>query len=120
MYMVPCYEDYTSDWTGNSVNQLDNNTYPGFQQWTVDLLLKWDREDPVSEKEKTRNETVFSLQKNRNPYIDFPDLAEYVWGDRKNESFDPDAGSSPAIIHPVDGSIVDLGINTVNSQLSLC
>ena len=74
--------------------------------------------ESVSEKEKTRNEAVFSLQKNRNPYIDFPDLAEYVWGDRKNESFDPDAGSSPAIIHPVDGSIVDLGINTVNSQLS--
>lgn len=118
MYMVTCYEDYASDWTGNSVNQLDNNTYPVFEQWTVDLLLKWNREDPVSEKEKTRNEAVFSLQKNRNPYIDFPDLAEYVWGDRKNESFDPDAGSSPAIIHPVDGSIVDLGINTVNSQLS--
>lgn len=54
-------------------------------QWAVDLLLEWHRQDPVDTKEIERNEAVYSLQKNRNPFIDYPDLAEYIWG-TKNKS----------------------------------
>ena len=87
MYMVTAYEDYAPFWTGDSENQLDNNTYPVFEPWTVDLLLQWSRQDPVSTKEINRNNAVYGIQGNRNPYIDFPDMAEYVWGNKTTVPF---------------------------------
>lgn len=54
--------------------------------WAVELLLKWHRQDPVDSKELSRNEAVAEIQGNRNAFIDYPELAEYVWGDRKTEN----------------------------------
>lgn len=82
MYMVTAYEDYAPLWTADSENQLDNNTYPVFEKWAIDLLLQWSRQDPVSSKEINRNNVIYGIQGNRNPYIDFPLMAEYVWGNR--------------------------------------
>lgn len=42
------------------------------------ILRKWHLEDPVDEEEALRNEEIFKLQKNRNPFIDFPELVELV------------------------------------------
>lgn len=55
--------------------------------WAVDLLLSWHREDPVDSKEINRNEEIYKLQKNRNPFIDYPQLAEYIWGDMADNAF---------------------------------
>ncbi len=44
------------------------------------MLLQWCRQDPVSQKEIDRNNVVEQYQGNRNPFVDFPELAEYVWG----------------------------------------
>lgn len=44
------------------------------------LLRKWNSQDPVSEEEKTRNEYAFSVQGNRNPFIDHPSYADVIWG----------------------------------------
>ncbi len=50
-------------------------------------MLDWHREDPVSKKELVRNEAVYKHQKNRNPFIDYPELAEHIWGNKKSEAF---------------------------------
>ncbi len=55
--------------------------------WAVDLLLSWHRQDPVDTKEMERNEAIYKLQKNRNPFIDYPELAEYIWGEKKTSAF---------------------------------
>ena len=110
MYMVTSYEDFSSKWTGNSVNQLDNNTYPVFEQWTVDLFLKWCAADPVSQKEINRNNEVYKIQGNRNPYIDYPLMAEYVWGKLTAVPFTPDGNVDyPYLTSPNNGTIVDFG-----------
>lgn len=44
----------------------------------IDQLLKWHKEYPVSDYELHRNETIQDVQGNRNPFIDFPELAEKV------------------------------------------
>ncbi|MDO9152989.1 MAG: endonuclease, partial [Paludibacter sp.] len=81
MYVVTCYENYASNWRSlGTSSMLINNTYPVFNTYAINLLMKWHRNDPVSDKEKNRNNAVYSFQKNRNPFIDFPVLAEYIWG----------------------------------------
>jgi len=124
MYMVTAYEDYSTIWTGNSVNQLDNNTYPVFEQWTVDLLLKWSRQDPVSQKEITHNNEVYKIQGNRNPYIDYPLMSEYVWGTLMSVPFTPNGNVDyPYLNTPFNGAIVDFGKvvyqQTVSSTINL-
>ena len=84
-YFVTCYEDKLSGFDKNDV--LTGDTYPSLTFWFYNLMLDWHREDPVSEKELERNEAVYQHQKNRNPFIDYPELAEHIWGDRKSEAF---------------------------------
>lgn len=108
MYMVTAYEDFANKWTGNSVNQLDNNRYPVFEQWTIDLFLQWCEQDPVSEKEINRNNEIYKIQGNRNPYIDYPLMAEYVWGKLKESPFVPDGNVDfPYINSPANNSVLD-------------
>lgn len=47
----------------------------------IDLLLQWNSEDPVDETETARNDAVYAIQGNRNPFIDHPEYAEAIWGD---------------------------------------
>ncbi|WP_372639588.1 endonuclease I family protein [Ancylomarina sp.] len=42
-------------------------------------LFKWHKQDPVDAFEKKRNQTIFEIQGNRNPFIDHPELVEYIW-----------------------------------------
>ena len=62
--------------------------YFGLTKKAVVLLMKWHREDPVSRKEIDRNNGIQSTQGNRNPFIDYPYLAEYIWGERAGEPVD--------------------------------
>lgn len=88
MYVVSCYEDYANNWRSTgTLSMLSTGTYPVFKPWAVNLLLKWHRQDPVSTKETIRNTAVFSLQNNRNPFIDHPELAEFIWGEYKGEAW---------------------------------
>lgn len=50
----------------------------------LEVLLRWHSEDPVSEWEIERNETVYGFQGNRNPFIDHPEYAELVFGTASN------------------------------------
>ena len=60
--------------------------YYGLTGYGVALLLKWHREDPVSQKEIDRNDGIQSKQGNRNPFIDYPELVEYIWGEHSGET----------------------------------
>lgn len=69
---------------------LDGTAYPALSRWALDLLLRWAKEDPVSQKETERNEAVWELQGNRNPFVDYPGLEQYVWGDKTAVAFSYD------------------------------
>jgi len=93
-YMVTCYEDKVANWTSD---QLGGNTYPALSLWSVNLFLKWHRNDPVSQKEIDRNNIIYtSFQHNRNPYIDYPALAEYVWGTNVGQAWSSTASGVEA------------------------
>jgi endonuclease I len=76
-YMATRYEDVISSW--NSV-VLDGSTYPVYVEWELDILMRWNEEDPVSQKEVDRNNAIYAIQHNRNPYIDHPEYVAAVWG----------------------------------------
>ncbi len=81
-YMVTCYEDKVAGWETYNENgdaMLDGTTYPCFEDWALQLLLKWHYEDPVSQKEIDRNNAVYQIQGNRNPYIDHPEYVCMIW-----------------------------------------
>jgi len=50
------------------------------KQWAIDMLMDWHHNDPVSAKEIDRNNAIFDLQENRNPFIDYPEFADCIWG----------------------------------------
>ena len=85
-YMVTTYSDLT--WTSEGLNMLEQDEWPTLQPWAYRLFMEWSRQDPVDEIEKQRNEAVCNIQGNRNPFIDFPNLAEYIWGDSVDYAFD--------------------------------
>ena len=88
MYMVTCYQNLT--WQGTQgLQQLENDTWPTLKQWAYTLYLQWLKSDPVDELELERNNAVNVIQGNRNLFVDYPYLAEYVWGDSVNVAFNP-------------------------------
>ncbi|MDE6397159.1 MAG: endonuclease, partial [Muribaculaceae bacterium] len=117
-YMATTYQDLTWKYT----YMVSQNTYPTLNTWSVNLLLKWHHADPVSEKETLRNEAVYKIQNNRNPFIDFPELADYIWGAKTGMPFDPSSGSEPAgdpnLITPVQDMALDFGEVAVGKSVT--
>ena len=104
-YMVTCYEEKLPDWYNNYAESrptLDGKTYPGLSSWQLSMLMKWAKNDPVSEKEINRNNAVYGIQNNRNPFIDYPGLEEYIWGDMKDVAFSYNNYTTHIVTVPVE------------------
>jgi len=74
MYMLTRYLPQLNTWNSPMMNAGE------FLPWAESMLLAWHEADPVSSKEIARNNVVYSLQGNRNPYIDRPEWASAIWG----------------------------------------
>ena len=53
----------------------------------LSTLLEWHVLDPVDDFEVNRNEVIYSYQQNRNPFIDHPELVDYIWGENNNQNW---------------------------------
>ena len=81
--------DYSAFTTGDGSKIFSSNYSTGafgLTKYGVALLMKWHRQDPVSQKEVDRNNGIQQTQGNRNPFIDYPYLAEFIWGEKAGES----------------------------------
>ena len=119
-YMATCYQDYNWKYT----YMLSNSSDLTLSKWAYDMLLKWSREDPVSEKEINRNEAVFKIQNNRNPFIDNPGLEEYIWGNKMGQVYNGTGGGGevsgdPELIYPTLNSTINFGDVAVGKKVSL-
>ena len=80
------YQAFTSG-DGSKMFSSNYNTGSfGLTKYGVALLMKWHRQDPISQKEIDRNNGIQETQGNRNPFIDYPYLAEYIWGEKAGET----------------------------------
>lgn len=74
MYMSVRYYTEDAGWsTSDGTNKSD------LLSWYANLLYSWHILDSVSTKEINRNNAVFGIQKNRNPFIDHPEFAAEIW-----------------------------------------
>lgn len=123
-YMATVYDELS--WVYDYM--FVSNTYPSLVPWAVNMLLQWSRQDPVSQKEIDRNDYVEQYQGNRNPFVDFPNLAEYIWGLRTTETFiiseqentggTPPITGDPEITAPVNGEALDFGQAAVGHSVN--
>ena len=109
-YFATRYQNEMSSINGASFTK---NTYPSLSEWSINLFLKWHRQDPVSEKETDRNDAVQKHQKNRNPFIDYPELAEYIWGNKKGNAWKTTSGLSEITVE------FNIAPNPVRDQLTI-
>ena len=118
-YMVTCYKSELPSWPGSPNLNYSANKYKAFSTWTINMLMEWTRLDPVSEKEIKRNEAVYKIQNNRNPFIDCPELAEYIWGNKQGQVWKgPGSEITPTITSPANGSTFDMGKTTLGTDLT--
>ena len=114
-YMVVRYMHQVGTWTqGEGSAVFTNSSYKHLTSWAISQLLEWHRNDPVSTLESNRNEAVYGIQHNRNPFIDHPELAEFLWGDRVGTPWTGSASTDPVISSPTNGSTINVGTNTGN------
>lgn len=113
-YMVACYNSIISGWTQDNGSQFfAGNSYPAFKEWSRKMMLEWNAKDPVSQKEIDRNEAIYKHQNNRNPFIDHPELAEYIWGDKTDVPWTLSAGLGAQFVLPANNTTLDLGVASV-------
>ncbi|MBW7674526.1 endonuclease [Chryseobacterium chendengshani] len=64
----------------SDTNPLDGTEERAFDPAYLTMLLQWHAQDPVSQREIDRNNAVYAIQKNRNPFIDNPSWVNAIWG----------------------------------------
>lgn len=87
-YMATAYEYL--DWTAYK-EYISNDSYLMFSDKIIEVLLDWHRADPVSDKEICRADLISDIQGNRNPFIDYPELVEFIWGDSQGKAVELEA-----------------------------
>lgn len=83
-YMATRYQNVIANWENNSSNAdvvLDGTSDHVFEDWYLNLMVKWSNEDPVSDKEIERNNNIYDFQYNRNPFVDHPEYITLIWVD---------------------------------------
>ena len=75
-YMSVCYKN-------KNLGQAEESMFDGseLKPWALQMLLQWHYADPVSQKEIDRNNAVYAIQHNRNPFIDCPYFVDAIWHD---------------------------------------
>ncbi|MBI9054740.1 MAG: endonuclease [Bacteroidales bacterium] len=98
-YMATRYENVISSWPGSAMLNGTNNQC--YTDWALSMLIEWHTNDPVSKKEQDRNDAIYAIQHNRNPYIDHPEFVNIIWSGEVSTSSDLEDLSEDAIsIYP--------------------
>ena len=88
-YMVTRYKSRVADWAeyNNVEHMLDGSQHPAFEPWALEMLIEWHVNDPVSQKEINRNNAIYDIQGNRNPFIDNPEFVNMIWEEEEGPDY---------------------------------
>ncbi|RKS92304.1 putative secreted protein (Por secretion system target) [Flavobacterium limicola] len=88
-YFATRYENTVAGYSYAMFNGTSNQV---FTTAFLNLLITWHNQDPVSSREIARNNAIYAIQNNRNPYIDHPEYVQAIW----NPTADAQAPTTPA------------------------
>lgn len=111
-YMAAIYNELSDVWQSP---MLETDNCMVWEKWALDLLLEWHHNDPVSQKELDRQEKVYSIQYNRNPFIDYPELVDYIWGDKTDTDFIFPTEYRPYLVSPDKRTSITIPATAVGS-----
>ncbi len=119
-YMDVRYEGTNGELNLTVVDQV--NTYPDPEHGKLSTLLQWHQQDPVDDFERRRNDVIFQWQKNRNPFIDYPEFVERIWGSAlPNPIMFSGASMNPTQPEPLQDVMLSIniasGIRAINSAI---
>lgn len=82
--MYPC-----ELWHGRAVLVMADGTWPLLTTYGRLILGKWNEDDPVDERERWEVDAIIDIQGNENPFVTFPELYDYLWGEKAGEGYIP-------------------------------
>lgn len=77
LYFATRYEDLVAGWSYTMFNGTSTQV---FTNQSLNVLLTWNAQDPVSQREIDRNNAIYTRQNNRNPFIDNNNYVTQIWG----------------------------------------
>lgn len=83
----------------NGLSVVDGFPAVTGQMGDLQTILTWHRNDAPDDFEMNRNNVVYDWQRNRNPFIDLPDLVEYIWGNMVGEVWDQQLSVSDSALN---------------------
>lgn len=108
----------------NTLNVVNGDpaSSPTGQIGDLATLLSWNTLDPADDFEMNRNNVIFNWQMNRNPFIDYPALVNYVFGNLTNNTWNAALSSadfiqkSPSFYpNPAKNQITILGLDQLSN-----
>lgn len=110
-YMDARYEGDNGELDLTVVDQV--NTYPNPTHGKLSTLLQWHQQDPVDDFERRRNDVIYQWQKNRNPFIDYPEFVNRIWGSATaNPIIFTNAIMNPTQPQPTQDVLFSIDINS--------
>ena len=114
-YMATCYSHMTSLWTTTEgLLTVDPSSPLLMRPWVYNLMLEWAEADPLDEIEQQRCEAIYEIQGNRNPFVDYPELCHYIWGDSTDAPFYCSEEHGAEIFVPAASEEVDFGLQPLS------
>ena len=92
-----------------------NHTYPDPLHGNLNALLQWNKEYPPSDFERRRNERLYRIQQNRNPFVDHPEFADFIWDNKTPDDINfSNFSMNPA--YPIPGEQVSIAVDISGSK----
>lgn len=113
-YMDVRYEGGEGEPNLELVEWLD--TYPNPEIGKLSTLLEWHNADPVDVFEMNRNDVIYSWQNNRNPFIDYPEFVDRIWG--ADSTLESSTIPNIFISEYIEGSAYNKAIELYNASTS--
>ncbi len=118
-YMATAYSHMTSLWTTTEgLLTVDPNSPLLIRPWVYQLMLDWAEQDPLDAIERERNEAIYAIQGNRNPFVDYPELCHYIWGSLADCQFYCSEEHGAEIFVPTASEEIDFGLQPLSRTFS--
>lgn len=93
-YMAVCYPSRVFTPRGYMI--FEGGSYPALTRYAAGMFMEWHRDYPVDETEVMLDHTARDLQGSSNPFVQSPELADYLWGDKAGTPYSTE-GEAPAL-----------------------